>query len=108
MQTSILSTEEELYWLALRMIPGLGTRKAGLLIERFRSPQAIFRASPSELEDAGLSGGVARSIASGCSFEDAAQQQQKLRESGAVLVTLGDAAYPRPLRNIFDPPVALF
>ena len=108
MQTCIVSTEEELYWLALRMVPGLGTRKAGLLVERFRSPQAIFRASPSELEDAGLLGGVARSIASGCSFEDAALQQQKLRETGTTLVTIGDAAYPQALRNIFDPPAVLF
>jgi DNA processing protein len=108
MQACIVSTEEELHWLALRMVPGLGTRKAGLLIERFRSPQAVFRASPSELEDAGLSGGVARSIASGCSFEDAALQQQKLRETGTTLVTLGDAAYPPALRAIFDPPTVLF
>lgn len=108
MQTCIVSAEEELHWLALRMVPGLGTRKAGLLVERFRSPQAIFRASPSELEDAGLFGGVAHSIASGCSFEDAAQQQQKLRETGATLVTIGDASYPHPLRAIFDPPVVLF
>lgn len=108
MQTCIVSTEEELYWLALRMVPGLGTRKAGLLIERFRSPQRIFRASVSELEDAGLLGGVARSIASGCSFEDAAAQQQKLRQTGTTLVSLGDAAYPQPLRDIFDPPVTLF
>jgi len=108
MQACVASTEEELYWLALRMVPGLGTRKAGLLIERFRSPQRIFRASVSELEDAGLLGGVARSIASGCSFEDAAAQQQKLRQTGTTLVTLGDAAYPHPLREVFDPPAVLF
>lgn len=108
MQTCTVSTEEGLYWLALRMVPGLGTRRAGLLIERFRSPQAIFRATPEELEDAGLLGGVARSIASGCSFEDAALQQQKLRQTGTTLVTIGDAGYPRPLRDIFDPPVMLF
>lgn len=108
MQTCVQSTEEELHWLALRMVPGLGTRKAGLLIERFRSPQRIFRASISELEDAGLLGGVARSIASGCSFEDAAAQQLKLRQTGTTLVSLGDAGYPQPLRNIFDPPVTLF
>ena len=108
MQTCIVSTEEELHWLALRMVPGLGTRRAGLLIERFRSPQAIFRAPVSELEDAGLLGGVARSIASGCSFDEAAVQQQKLRQTGTTLVTLGDGSYPHPLRDIFDPPPLLF
>ena len=60
-----LSQEEELHWLALRLVPGLGSRKAGQLIERFRTPQAVFRASASELEAAGVTGGVARSVASG-------------------------------------------
>lgn len=100
--------EEELYWLALRLVPGLGTRKAGVLIERFRTPQAVFRASLTELEGAGLSGSIAQSIVSGCSFDEAAQQQDKMKESGAVAVTMGDARYPELLRQIFDPPIVLF
>jgi DNA processing protein len=103
-----LSTEEELYWLALRLVPGLGTRRSALLLERFRSPQAIFRASPSELEAAGIPSALARSVASGCSFEDAATQQQLMKEAGAVLVPMGDARFPEPLRRIYDPPPVLF
>jgi DNA processing protein len=103
-----LSDEDELYWLALRMVPGVGTRRISQLLERLQTPQAIFRASASELEGAGLSGAIARSIASGCSFEDAATQQQKLREAGAQLITLGDPRYPDALRRIFDPPPVLF
>jgi DNA processing protein len=82
----ILSEDDELHWLALRMAAGLGTRKAGQLIGAFRTPQAIFRASRSELEGAGLSAAVAQSISSGCAFEDAATQRQKLLEAGAVLL----------------------
>jgi DNA processing protein len=103
-----LTVEEELHWLALRMVPGLGTRRIGLLLERLRTPQAIFRASASELEAAGLAGAVARSVSSGCSFDDAASQQEKLREAGAHLITLGDSRYPAVLRTIFDPPPMLF
>jgi DNA processing protein len=103
-----LTSEEELCWLALRMVPGLGTRRIGVLLERLRTPQAIFRASASQLEASGLTGAVARSVASGCSFEDAASQQQKLREAGAQLITLGDARYPEALRKIYDPPPVLF
>jgi DNA processing protein len=103
-----MTNEEELFWLALRMVPGLGTRRIGLLLERMRTPQAIFRASASELESAGLTGAVAHSVASGCSFEDAAAQQRKIREAGAQLVALCDARYPEALRRIFDPPPVLF
>jgi DNA processing protein len=103
-----LSQEEELHWLALRLIPGLGTRKAGQLIERFRTPMAVFRASRSELEAAGIAGGVAQSVASGCSFEDAALQREKMLADGTALVALSDPRYPPKLREVFDPPVVLF
>ena len=104
----MLTAEEELYWLALRLVPGLGTRRIGILLEKMQSPRAIFRASASELEAAGLPGGVARTVASGCSFEEAATQQQKAKEAGAQLIPLSDARYPEMLRQIFDPPPVLF
>lgn len=108
MPAPTIGQEEELHWLALRLIPGLGTRSAGRLLAKFRSPHAIFRASRTELEGAGVSGGIAQSIASGCSFEDAVAQQEKMRETGAVAVTSGDASYPASLREIYDPPIVLF
>jgi DNA processing protein len=108
MHAPVLSREEELRWLALKLIPGLGTRTSGKLLDRFRTPQAIFRASRTELEGAGVSGAVAQSIASGCTFEDAVSQQEKMAECGAELVTIGDPRYPQALREIFDPPIMLF
>jgi len=108
MQSPVLSREEELYWLALRLVPGLGARTSGKLLDRFRTPQAIFRASRTELEAAGVSGSVAQSIASGTAFEDAVTQQEKMAETGTVAVTLSDPRYPQRLREIFDPPIVLF
>ena len=104
----VVSREEELHWLALKLVPGLGARTSNKLLERFRTPQAIFRASRTELEAVGVSGGVAQSIASGCTFDDAVTQQEKMAETGVVLVTMGDPRYPRRLRDIFDPPILLF
>src|SRR6266566_4550640 len=101
MLATSLGQDEELHWLALRLVPGLGARNAGKLIERFRTPQAILRASRSELEAAGVSGAVAQSLASGTTFEDAAAQQEKMLETGTVLVTIGDPRYPPSLREIF-------
>jgi DNA processing protein len=108
MELPVLSREEELYWLALRLAPGLGARTSGKLLERFRTPQAIFRASRTELEAAGVSGSVAQSIASGITFEDAVAQQEKMAETGTAVVTLNDPRYPQRLREIFDPPIVLF
>ena len=108
MLASSITLEEELHWLALKMVPGLGARTAAKLLERFRAPAAIFRASRSELEACGVGGGVAQSIASGCSFEEASLQHQLMREAGAELVVVTDPRYPPMLREIFDPPFALY
>jgi len=108
MPVEIVNRDEELHWLALRLVPGLGTRSAGKLIAQFRTPQAIFRASRTELEGAGLSGALAQSIASGCTFEDAVVQQEKMLEAGTAAIAITDPRYPALLREIFDPPVLLF
>jgi DNA processing protein len=103
-----LTADESIHWLALRMAAGVGTRKAARLVEVFRTPQAIFRASLSELEAAGLSPGVAQSVASGCAFEEAADQHEKVAKLGVQLVPITDPRYPARLRDIFDPPPLLY
>ncbi len=90
------------------MVPGLGTLGTSRLLEKFKSPHTIFRASASELEAAGLTPAQARNVASGCSFEDALDQQQKMLTAGAQIVSIHDPRYPQRLREIFDPPLLLF
>jgi DNA processing protein len=102
------SSEDILHWLALRMVPGLGTVGTLKVLTKLKSPRAIFRASASELEAAGLSPAQARNVASGCSFDDAVDQQQKLMDTGAQLISIQDPAYPARLREIYDPPLLLF
>jgi DNA processing protein len=94
--------------LALHLAPGLGPRKAIHLLSLFGSPRDVFRASADELESAGLGGALARSLASGCVFEEAAAQQERMLAAKAHLIHYGHADYPERLRGIYDPPVALF
>src|SRR5581483_10002159 len=49
-----------------------------------------------------------QTIVSGCTFEDAVLQQQRLLDAGAALVPITSPEYPPALREIFDPPLALF
>jgi DNA processing protein len=106
--SSTLSKDDELHWLALAMVPGLGARKAGSIVQVFRTPQSIFRASRSELEAAGLTPAVAQSIASGCAFEDAVTQQQKVLETGTQVIPVIDPRYPPLLKDLYDAPPLLF
>lgn len=108
MASAVMTQEEALHWLALRMVPGLGPIGGLRLLEKLKSPQAIFRASATELEAAGLSPAQARNVASGCSFDDAVDQQQRMLNAGAELISYTDERYPQRLREIFDPPLMLF
>jgi DNA processing protein len=105
---SRLTAEEELHWLALLLVPGLGCRTANALVTRFRAVMRVFQANPDELQDCGVSGAVARTVASGCTFEDAAAQQGLLRKHETQIIPITDSRYPDRLRQIYDPPVVLF
>lgn len=100
--------DEILHWLALHLTPGLGARKARELLSAYGTPQAVFRASASELAARGIAWPAARAIATGCVFEDAASQHERMRKLGVALLTIHDEAYPESLRQIFDPPLVLF
>ena len=100
--------EEQLSWLALRMVPGLGPRRAVPLVRQFRSAEAVFHASTHELTAAGLPGTIAQSIASGVSYEEAADQADRVKRAGVTLITILDPAYPEQLKAIYDPPLLLF
>ena len=103
-----LTAEEELYWIALRIVPGLGARRGMALLNTLRTPQSIFAASPSELEARGLSPSVAQSMSSGCVFDEAITQQEKMRNLGVSVIPVFDRRYPPMLSEIFDPPILLF
>ena len=103
-----LTATEELHWIALRLVPGLGPRRSMALLSHFRTPQAIFAASSSELASQGIAPSIARSIASGCVFDEAVTQQERMKALGAELVPCYDRRYPPMLSEIFDPPILLF
>ena len=108
MPTTVPTQEETLHWIALHMVPGLGTISSLKLLKALKSPQQIFRSSASELEALGVSPAQARNLASGCSFDDALEQQQKALDAGAAVLSLHDSRYPQCLREIYDPPLVLF
>ena len=95
-------------WLALALTPGLGPTKARRIIEFFGSVQALFRASLTELEAAGLRAVSAQSLGTGRSMELAQDELAKAASAGVNIVSLDDLAYPAQLKQIYDPPLILY
>jgi DNA processing protein len=95
-------------WLALALTPRLGPGRARLLVEHFGGVEHVFRATLTELEAAGLESASAQSLATGKSLEAAEKEAQTAAAAGAQLLTLDEPGYPARLRQIYDPPVALY
>ena len=102
------TSETSMQWLALALTPGLGPTKARRVIEFFGSVQALFRASLTELEAAGLRAVSAQSLGTGRSMELAQDELGKAASAGARIVALDDPEYPTQLKQIYDPPLILY
>ena len=106
-EAAVLSCETHtLEWLALTLTPGLGPTKARHLVDHFGGVQAVFRASLTELEAAGIPAVAAQSLGTGRSLELA--NDELARAAGAQIVAFEDAAYPSQLKQIYDPPLVLY
>jgi len=80
--------------------PGGITRRAG-------GPEKLLTASVERLERLGLPDSFARELRR-ARRADVAAFRAELAESGTVCATLADAGYPAALRELHDPPLAVF
>lgn len=103
-----LDAETELFWLALSLVAGLGHRRGMRLVEQWGDVRQVFLASRGDLEAFGLSGSVAQSIVSGCTFEEATSQQNQARSKGCQILPQCHPHYPQMLRGVLDAPLVLF
>jgi DNA processing protein len=102
------TSETSMQWLALALTPGLGPTKARRVIDFFGGVQALFRASLTELEAAGLRAISAQSLGTGRSMELAQDELGKAAAADAQIIALDDPRYPAQLKQIYDPPLILY
>lgn len=101
--------QDVFHWLALSLTPGVGSILLARLVARFGSPEAVFRASVTELgEIDGLTGKVAEEIRKGPQERAVDRELERVRAAGARILTLSDEAYPSRLKEIYDPPAVLY
>ncbi len=100
---------EEYYWIGLKSVAGIGNITFRRLLERFDSPQDALAASPGELTSVkGVTPAVVEAV-KGLAWQRFAEGEcQRLRASGARLITFTSADYPKSLFEIPDPPPFLY
>jgi DNA processing protein len=102
-------TDRERY-LLLNFIEGIGSTRLRALLDAFGSLEALWRAPAQTLGRApGIGPALAQRISLGRQAgERLAQELERARQLGLEVVTLADAEYPSALREIPDPPLALY
>ena len=96
------------YWVWLAELPGLKGPERLALLRHFGSPEDIFFADREELL---LAEGVSPAQAELALNHDLSAADRILADCqrlGQRIMTIQDAEYPQRLRNIFDPPLALY
>jgi len=96
------------YWLALRRVRGVGPRTCRALLDKYPSPEIIFRLAEAEIVSTGVPRPVARRIKEFRDFDSLDKELCELPRLGAHLLKWSDDDYPSSLREIADPPPYLF
>ncbi len=94
-------------WLRLSLTRGLGLEAQRRLLSAFGLPERIF-AAPGTAISAAVGERAARALSAFSEDEAVARAIQWAGQSGNHIITLADAAYPRALLEISDPPTLLY
>lgn len=97
------------YWLYLNAIPGLGPVKAKALIDKFGTPENIFKATDNELVSAaGIGTDLIEKIRKKEKWLDIKKELSLIQKSKVEIITFEDPQYPPFLKNIHSFPLLLY
>lgn len=100
---------EQLYQLALTLVPNVGDVRAKALAFHFGSAEAIFKAKQRQLEAVdGINIIAAQSIKTFTDFSRAEEELAFVEKYGIQPLFVTDQAYPKRLLNCYDSPTLLF
>ena len=103
-----MSRKDLKYWVSFNLIPGIGRAKFACLESYFGSLGVAWRASPAELERAGLDRNSTHTIASWRTRISPDAEMEKLDRYGVKVFTWHDEGYPARLKEIYDYPPLLY
>ena len=101
--------QEREAWLALNMVPHVGPANFALLLEHIGTAKRVLKAPLTALERIPSIGpATAKAIRSFPAEATVARERKRMAARGLRFLTLRDAGYPAPLREIHQPPPVLY
>ncbi len=104
-----MALQDNRYWIALNLVPGIGSIAYRNLITAFKDPRRVFEAPQRELRKVEGVGPKLVEALTGFSLESRLKDELKrMDDFGVSVVTYQDGAYPKNLLAIYDPPPVLY
>lgn len=96
-------------FLVLTLIPKVGPVTIRRLLDGFGAPEDVLKASERDLQRVeGIGPAMAKTIHGWEEATDLTKEKRRIREVGARFVTVEEESYPVLLKEIHDPPPALY
>jgi DNA processing protein len=93
----------------LNMVEGIGSIRLKALLDEFKEPGRILKASVEKLRSVkGIRASIANAIKDIDSHHDVEKEIALAAKEGVGILTIFDEDYPENLKNIYDPPVVLY
>jgi DNA processing protein len=102
-------TEQQAF-LVLNALPNIGPITLNRLLEELGGdPRAIFTTSPRQLEAVrGVGPAISATISQWEEHFDLTREEERMAKAVTAFITTRDAAYPKLLKEISDPPIGLY
>lgn len=102
-------TERQAF-LVLNALPNIGPITLNRMLEELGGdPRSVLGAEARQLSQIkGVGPAISSSIAQWREHFDLAREEERMAKSGATFITVGDVGYPSLLKEIHDPPIALY
>jgi DNA processing protein len=101
-------TKTEAY-LALNLLPKIGPVRVRRLVDYFGSVEQVLTAGAHEIRKVeGFGEDLAQAVADWENRIDLGRELRRIGEEGLTIVTQEDEAYPKLLKQIYDPPLVLY
>lgn len=100
--------DSRLYWIGFNLVKGIGAVRFRALLDAFGDVETAWRASPDDLRQAGLGEKTVTNLLKVRSQVDIQGIWERLNAQHITVLTWEDAAYPRRLKAIDQPPPVLY
>ncbi|WP_024831385.1 DNA-processing protein DprA [Ruminiclostridium josui] len=97
------------YWIWLSSLEGLSSKKAFSLLEKYKSPEIIYGLSENDLKNTkGLTEKNIKELLNSDKRHRVGAIYEVMMRTNIKMVNIFEEVYPQKLKNIYDPPIALY